>query len=182
MSERSNFALAKQLQNGGETLGALFTFMSGLYFRGKLAYATAFANPPSQVCGTFVVTPGRGLQSPDEVLTVDDLKEIAGVEVDERNPAYREPLERDARRVADAISTDCEAVLLGSVATSKYTEILAGAFRDRLRFPADFVGRGDMSRGGLLLRCVASGEELQYIKLAGAVRHGPRPPKLPKLR
>jgi hypothetical protein len=182
MSERSSFELARQLRTRGETLGALFTFMSGLYFRGKLAYATAFANPPSQVSGTLVVTPGRGLRSPDEVLTVDDLKQIAGVEVDERNSRYREPLERDARTVAGAISPDCEAVLLGSVATSKYVEILAGAFQDRLRFPADFVGRGDMSRGGLLLRCVASGEELRYVKLAGAVRHGPRPPKLPRLK
>ena len=182
MSERSRFPLALELKNGGASLGALFTFMSGLYFRGKLAYATAFANPPSDSPGTLVITPGRGLQSPDEILTVEELKRIASVEVDEQNPGYREPLERDARRIADSIPPDCEAVLLGSVATSKYLGILSAFFRERLRFPADFVGRGDMSRGGLMLRCVDKREELTYVELAGAARRGPRPPKLPKLK
>ena len=182
MSERSNFPLARQLRDKGATLGALFTFMSGLYFRGKLAYASAFANPPYDSPGILVITPGSGLLSPDEILTIERLKEIGSVEVDERNPRYREPLERDARRIAESLPANCETVLLGSVATSKYTDILAGAFCERLRFPSDFVGRGDMSRGGLMLRCVEQGEELSYIELAGAVRHGPRPPKLTKLK
>ena len=39
-----------------------------------------------------------------------------------------------------------------------------------------------MSRGGLLLRCVAAGEELPYVPVKGAVRHGPRPPKLAPLK
>ena len=51
-------------------------------------------------------------------------------------------------------------------------------FGDRLCFPADFVGRGDMSRGGLLLRCAQDREELRYISVAGAVLNGKRPPKL----
>lgn len=181
MSERSSFPLARQLRDQGASLGSLFTFMSGLYFRGKLAYAGAFANPPLELPGTLVITPGSGLRAPEEILAIDELKQIAGVEVDEHNPLYREPLERDARLIAESIPTDCEAVLLGSVATSKYLGILAGAFGERLRFPADFVGRGDMSRGGLLLRCVATGEELPYVELAGTIRRGPRPPKLPKL-
>lgn len=182
MSERSNFALARDLREKGASLGALFTFMSGLYFRGKLAYATAFANPPSDMPGTLVITPGCGLLAPEEILTIDKLKEIGSVEVDEQNPRYCEPLERDSRRIAESLPANCEIVLLGSVATSKYTGILSGAFGERLRFPADFVGRGDMSRGGLMLRCVDRGEELRYVELAGAVRHGPRPPKLPKLK
>ena len=154
--------------------------MSGLYFRGKLTYAEAFAKPPLDLPGTLVITPGRGLTAAEEILSIDDLKEIAGVEVDEQNPRYREPLERDARRIAESLPLGCEAVLLGSVATSKYLGILADVFRSRLRFPADFVGRGDMSRGGLMLRCVENGEELIYAELAGAVRRGPRPPKLPR--
>ena len=182
MSERSSFPLALELKNGGASLGALFTFMSGLYFRGKLAYATAFANPPSDLPGTLVITPGRGLRTPDEILTVEELKRIASVEVDEQNPGYREPLERDAHRIAESIPPDCEAVLLGSVATSKYLSILGESFRERLRFPADFVGRGDMSRGGLMLRCVENREELTYVELAGTARRGRRPPKLPKLK
>ena len=180
MSERSRFPLAKQLHSRGASLGAIFSFMSGLYFRGKLAYAEAFANPPLGLPGTLIVTPGSGLRLPDEIITVDELKEIARVEVDERNPHYREPFERDARQIAESISVDCEAVLLGSIATSKYLGILADVFCERLRFPVDFVGRGDMSRGGLLLRCVEKGEELMYVELAGSVRHGPRPPRLPK--
>ena len=36
----------------------------------------------------------------------------------------------------------------------------------------------DVSRGGLLLRQVAADVELPYVPVAGAVRHGPRPPKL----
>lgn len=181
MSGRSNFPLARQLHGPGVSLGAVFSFISELYFRGKLAYARAFANPPLALPGTWIVTPGRGLRLPDEIITADELKEIALVEVDERNPEYREPFERDARQIAEAVSVNCEAVLLGSIATSKYIGILADIFRERLRFPVDFVGRGDMSRGGLLLRCVDKGEELKYVELTGAVRHGPRPPKLSRL-
>jgi len=39
-----------------------------------------------------------------------------------------------------------------------------------------------MSRGGLCLRCVEQGEELEYTPVAGAARHGARPPKLPPRR
>jgi hypothetical protein len=73
-------------------------------------------------------------------------------------------------------------ILLGSIATTKYVDPLLGVFGERLRFPADFVGRGDMSRGGLLLRHVDSRVELDYIRVATAVRHGKRPPKLDPIR
>jgi len=179
LSERSEFQLAIELRNGGASLGSIFTFMSSLYFRGKLAYSQAFAQPPIGLPGTFVVTPGRGLRQPDEIFTIQQLREIAEVEVHEQNPRYREPLERDAQKLSQLISEGCELVLLGSVATSKYTSILAESFSDRLCFPIDFVGRGDMSRGGLMLRCVENGEELRYVELSGASRHGPRPPRLP---
>ncbi len=69
-------------------------------------------------------------------------------------------------------------VLLGSVASGKYVDLLADVLGERLRFPAEFVGRGDMSRGGLLLRCVAAESELQYVPVAGTPRHGPRPGRL----
>jgi hypothetical protein len=73
-------------------------------------------------------------------------------------------------------------VLLGSIATGKYADILMEAMGERLVFPREFVGRGDMSRGGLLLRQVREGRELEYIPVAGAVRHGQRPPKLAPLQ
>ena len=182
MSGRSSFPLARQLHDGGASLGALFTFMSGLYFRGKLAYASAFCKPPANLPGVLVVTPGAGLISPADIVTMDQLTEIAAVEVDERNPRYREPLERDARLIADSLSTRCEVVFLGSVATSKYLGILGDIFEERLLFPTDFVGRGDMSRGGLMLRCVDQSEELTYTPIQGAKLHGPRPPRLAKRR
>ena len=73
-------------------------------------------------------------------------------------------------------------VLLGSIASAKYVDLLTGVFGARLKFPIDFVGRSDMSRGGLLLRCARSGAELPYVPVEGAVRHGPRPPKLAPIK
>lgn len=172
--------LTARLANGGAPLGEVFTFMSSLYFRGKLAYATAFGAPPPGWSGTLVITPGRGLVSADTPIRVSDLKEMAAVPVDADEPRYREPLVRDARVLARALGTDGRAVLLGSVASAKYVTPLLGVFGERLHFPATFVGRGDMSRGGLLLRCAQAGTPLDCVPVRGAVLHGKRPPKLGK--
>ena len=94
----------------------------------------------------------------------------------------RKPLEQSAMVLAREIGPDCDVVLLGSIASPKYVDVLLGVFGLRLRFPLDFVGRGDMSRGGLLLRRASDGQELEYAPIAGAVLHGARPPKLPPLR
>lgn len=72
-------------------------------------------------------------------------------------------------------------VLLGSIATGKYADTLLAVLGERLVFPALFVGRGDMSRGGLLLRAVRDGRELDYVPVAGTVRRGRRPPRLAPL-
>ena len=53
-----------------------------------------------------------------------------------------------------------------------------GFFGERLVFPECFVGRGDMSRGGVMLRAAESGKELAYVSVSGATRKGTRPPKL----
>jgi hypothetical protein len=161
----------------------VFSFVSGLYFRGKLAYARRFAaapdpHSPISGAGVFVITPAAGLRTPETIVTADALTGFARVDVSADNPKYRRPLERAARALAADIGADCEVVLLGSIASGKYVDIFQGIFGERLLFPAEFVGRGDMSRGGLLLRCAASGDELAYIPVAGAVRHGARPPKL----
>jgi len=178
MSERAEFDLAQRLRTGGATIGEVFTFLSGLYFRGKIAYAKAFARPASGMGGALVITPTRGLIDAETLITLDDLREFAEVDIDADDPRYRKPLERDARRLARKLSPDSEVVLLGSVATGKYVDVLLTNFKERLRFPGDFVGRGDMSRGGLMLRCAVDGQELPYIAVAGAVRSGKRPPKL----
>jgi hypothetical protein len=183
MSERATFPLAVRLRSAeGAPIGDVFSFLSGLYFRGKVTYARAFASPPDPEsalsgAGVFVITPTAGLRSADTPVTLDALKAFANVDVDAANPKYRRPLERSARAIAAELG-DCDVVLLGSIASPKYVDVLQGIFGERLLFPADFVGRGDMSRGGLLLRSVSAVQELEYIPVAGAVRHGQRPPKL----
>jgi hypothetical protein len=178
MSERAEFELAQRLRNQGATVAEVFTFLSGLYFRGKIAYARAFACAAQGICSSLVITPTRGLIDAETKLTLADLREFAQVDISSDDPRYRKPLARDARRLARILPPDAEVVLLGSVATGKYVDVLLEHFGDRLRFPAEFVGRGDMSRGGLLLRCAADRAELSYIAVAGAIRSGKRPPKL----
>jgi hypothetical protein len=173
--------LTARLENGGAPLGEVFTFMSSLYFRGKLAYATAFSAPPAGWSGALVITPGRGLVPAETVIRGSDLREMAEVPVDENEPRYREPLLRDARPLERALGNDGRAVLLGSVASGKYVTPLLAVFGERLHFPATFVGRGDMSRGGLMLRCAKAGTPLDCVPVRGAVLHGTRPPKLGRL-
>jgi len=182
LNPRARFELALRLRSPeGAPIGEVFSFLSGLYFRGKLAYAREFASPPKGVPGALVITPNEGLRSPDEPLTTALLKRFARGDVDQRKRSYRQPLLRDARLVAEAAGEKCDVVLLGSVASGKYVDVLTKVFGERLLFPIAFVGRGDMSRGGLMLRSARSGVELDYVPVAGAVRHGPRPPKLPPL-
>jgi hypothetical protein len=188
VSPKAGFDLAWQLQSAaGAPLGDVFSFVSGLYFRGKLAYARRFARPPDPsepvaAGGVLVITPNAGLRSADTPVTIDSFRGFAEVDIDLRNVKYRAPLEQGARALLSAIGTECEVVLLGSVASAKYVDLLLPIFGERLMFPPDFVGRGDMSRGGLMLRCAAAGVELPYMPIVGAVRHGQRPPKLEPLR
>jgi hypothetical protein len=187
LSPNARFDVATRLRGpDGVPIGDLFAFVSGLYFRGKLAYARRFAAPPEVGhpvvgSGVHVITPNAGLRDPDTLVTADAVVAFSHAEVDVDNDAYRRPLEQSARSLERAIG-ECDVVLLGSIASPKYVDVLLGIFGERLHFPIAFVGRGDMSRGGLLLRQVAAGEELDYVPVAGAVRKGVRPPKLPPLR
>ena len=176
----SEMALARELREGRLSLGDAFTFMSGLYFRGKLAYARAFSSP---LAPAYVITPTRGLMSPDILVTAELLREFATEDVDVEASRYRRALELDAAELADRLPFESRLVLLGSVATGKYVDVLEPFFGGRLYFPADFVGRGDMSRGGLMLRSSRSGIELEYAAIAPGQRpRGPRPPKLDRQR
>jgi hypothetical protein len=188
LSPKSSSPLAAALRTpDGAPLGDLFSFISGLYFRGKLTYARRFARPPdpsNPIIGTgvLVITPNAGLRSPETTVTEAAIRAFARGDVDADNLQYRRPLEASARLLLEAIGPDCDVVLLGSVASPKYVEVLGGIFGARLQFPTAFVGRGDMSRGGLLLRHANDEVELDYAPVAGAVLHGARPPKLPPLR
>ncbi len=181
--EGADFDLARRVRRPpGVPLGEVFSFLSGLYFRGKLAYAQTFARPPAGLAGVYVITPNEGLRRADEPVDLARLRAFAQVDIDADDVRYHRPLRRDARRLAAALAPSAEAVLLGSVATGKYVDPLTEALGDRLRFPSDFVGRGDMSRGGLLLRCVRAGRELAYVSVTGAERRGSRPARLERLR
>jgi hypothetical protein len=177
-NEKASFDLARRVrQPGGAPLGDVFSFVSGLYFRGKLAYAGAFGRAPDGMSASLVITTNRGLVPAQTSVTLVDLKDMGCVDIATDERRYRRPLARDVRALASGLP-DCEFVLLGSVASGKYVDVLLEALGERLLFPSEFVGRGDMSRGGLMLRCVTEGRELTYIPVAGAVRHGQRPPKL----
>jgi hypothetical protein len=188
MSPHATFALAAALRSAdGAPLGDFFSFISGLYFRGKLAYARRFARPPEPGnaivgSGIHVITPNAGLRSPDTLVTHAAVRAFARGDIDAANRRYRGPLESSARTLLDEIGPECDVVLLGSVASPKYVSVLSAIFGERLLFPIDFVGRGDMSRGGLMLRHARDGVELPYVPVAGATLHGARPPKLPPLR
>ena len=179
LRDQAQFPLARKLRaKSGAPIADVFTFLSGLYFRGKIAYANTFAHSARGMPGVLVITPTRGLIDARTRICLDDLREFAEVDIHEQDPRYRMPIERDARLLATKLSAHSEVVLLGSIATGKYVDVLLANFGERLRFPADFVGRGDMSRGGLMLRCAADRRELSYIPVAGAVLNGKRPPKL----
>ena len=187
LSPNAQFELACALRSRrGAMLGDVFAFISGLYFRGKLTYAMRFAAPPEPGnaivgCGVHVITPTAGLRSPDLYVTQKAVRAFAGGDVHPDNAGYRRPLEASAQALLGELDDACEIVLLGSVASPKYVDVLTSIFGERLTFPIDFVGRGDMSRGGLLLRHARDGVELPYAPVVGATLHGQRPPKLPPL-
>ncbi|MEW6272251.1 MAG: hypothetical protein AB1689_23460 [Thermodesulfobacteriota bacterium] len=174
------FALGRQFHREGLPVAEVFSFTSGLYFRGKITYARRFA-AEQDGCVIRVITPNAGLVNPSLLLTAPALRAFGEVDIDADDPRYREPLRRDARALARRLAADGTAVLLGSIATGKYRDVLLEAFGTRLVFPSDFVGRGDMSRGGLLLRSARDGVELPYVSVLGATVRGARPPRLPPL-
>ena len=174
LREQASFDLAVRLRRDGATLGEVFTFLSGLYFRGKLTYAERFGR-------ALVIAPGWGLVPARQLIRHGELEAIARVGVAPREARFVEPLARDATALALTLAPDATVVLLGSIATGKYVDVLERVFGGRLLFPSEFVGRGDMSRGGLLLRAARAGEELAYRPVAGAARRGPRPPRLERV-
>jgi hypothetical protein len=174
----ASFELARRLHNGRKvTLGEAFSFMSGLYFRGKLAYARAFAHPPDGLSGAYVITSNLGLVPVDTLITAEELVSFSGDRIDAQNKGYSEPLMCTASALANA-SRDCSIILLGSVASKKYTDPLLPILGENLQFPLEFVGRGDMSRGALLLRSAAANQMLNHVAVGSALLRGKRPPKL----
>lgn len=171
-NDQAEFDIARRVRStAGAPLGEVFSFLSGLYFRGKLTYSRAFANAPEGLAsGIHIITPTDGLSTPDAPITLKDLERFASLPIDAEETRYRVPLERDAARLAEAVGPGCEVVLLGSVATRKYVDVLEPIFGERLVFPIEFLGHGDMARGGMLLKRVTSGVELAYIPVSDPLR------------
>ena len=169
LNPASRAEIVARLHGGTLTLGEAFSFMSGLYFRGKLTYATHFGRGTSGVPPVLVITPTRGLQSPDLIVSVDLIREFAAIDISAEDARYHVPLERDVSALAARLPPASRAILLGSVATTKYVNLLSRLLGPRLHFPPEFVGRGDMSRGGLLLRSARTSLELDYDVLRAGV-------------
>ncbi|HXU62348.1 MAG TPA: hypothetical protein VN962_11630 [Polyangia bacterium] len=179
LNPRAGFGVAQALHSAqGASLGDVFSFVSGLYFRGKVVYSAAFARPPEGDAGALVISAGEGLIPLAERIGADRLRRWAEVEISERNVAFTEPLIRDAEALERAYGATTRFVLLGSVASNKYVRPLTHVLGDHLLFPTEFVGRGDMSRGALMLRAARAGTELAYEPVETAIRRGRRAPKL----
>ena len=178
MREQAEFDLAILLREGTATIAEIYAFISGLYFRGKVAYADAFGAAPEGIPHALAMVPGMGMVPTETTLSFAQLEATAKIPVEAGNKAYSDPLLRDALRLNRQAGAHCQFVLLGSIATEKYTSPLLDVFGERLLFPSEFIGRGDMSRGGLMLRSAQAAEELAYVAVQGSVRHGSRPPKL----
>jgi hypothetical protein len=164
------FDLALRVRDpAGAPLGEVFSFISGLYFRGKLAYARAFGSPPPGLPGALVITGGRGLMRPEEPIGLAEVRAFADVSVDPTDERYLEPLRADVEALVTRLPPLCSVVLLGSIATPKYVEPLRALLGDRLRIPAPFPG-GDMARGALMIRAAESGAELPYMPVSGVIR------------
>jgi hypothetical protein len=175
----SSSELAARLRGAGAPIGEVFAFVSSLYFRGKLTYARRFAAPPADGGpGVLVITSDRGLVAPETPITRTDLRRFARVPIDAGERRYAAPLRAHAEALHARLPRESDVVLLGSIASDKYSDVLLSVFGKRLVFPGDFVGRGDMSRGGLLLRAARAGVELDYCALDGAERRGKRAPRL----
>ena len=175
LNPRAEFPLARELRSReGAPLGDVFSFVSGLYFRGKATYSRAFGWLPGDIRGGLVISPGEGLKFLHERVTAERLAHWANVPIDAKNSSFTEPLVGHCHELLRVMGESARYVLLGSVATDKYVEPLTQVFHARLLFPSDFVGRGDMSRGALLLSAARAGRELEYAPVAGSPRHGPR--------
>lgn len=180
LNAKAPFPRAQEFHDKGLPLADVFTFTSGLYFRGKIAYARHFASANRRDI-VRIITSNAGLVDPATVVGPREITAYGETEIDPKDPKYHEPLRRDAQRLAQRTGSG-PVILLGSIATPKYRHVLLDVFGERLFFPIDFVGRGDMSRGALLLRAVEADKELAYASVHDAVFTGKRAARVTEVR
>src|SRR5688500_9851724 len=139
---QAEFPLAGQLRSAeGAALGEVFSFISGLYFRGKASYARHFARTRNGSPAALVISAGGGLCELAQPGTLDRLRGWAAVAIHEDNPHFTAPLYRHATALLERHDAATRFVLLGSVASNKYALPLLDIFGDRLLFPREFAGR-----------------------------------------
>lgn len=183
LSPEAQFDAARRYRSReGVPIEEAYTFVSSLYFRGKLAYARRFAEPPADLpsSGVLLIAPGFGLVPEGWHITGGRMETLRSTPIDLENPGYCEPLRQHAEAIVQSLPDGARVVLLGSIATGKYVDLLLPIFGGRLVFPRCFVGIGDMSRGSRLLRAVREDSELEYSTL-DVPRHRPRPRPQPQL-
>ncbi|HEX6901491.1 MAG TPA: hypothetical protein VF789_17320 [Thermoanaerobaculia bacterium] len=170
-SPRARFGAALRYRSPeGVPVEEAFTFMSSLYFRGKITYARHFAAPPPDLGlgtpddGILVIAPGFGLVPPGWRITPERMKKLRRTPVDLKHRGYCTAMRDHAEQLRE-LAPSSSVILLGSVATGKYVDLLLPVFGDRLLFPREFAGAGDMKRGGMLLRAVREDRELDYVTL-----------------
>src|SRR5437764_14372944 len=102
---RADFVVAQRVRSEeGAPLGEVFSFLSGLYFRGKLNYARAFENPPPRrASGVHIITPTDGLCSPGVMVTLKDIDRYRSVPIDAHESRSRYAPERDGTVLAEKI-------------------------------------------------------------------------------
>ena len=168
---------ARQLRSpDGAPLEEVFTFVSSLYFRGKMAYVQRFTAPPDgfpKEGGALVIAQGVGLVPPHWRIDRERAEILRSTPIDLKCPEYVGPMRQHLQALHDNLPASTQVVLLGSIATGKYVDLLEPVFGERLLFPRDFVGAGDMRRGSLMLRAAREGQELDYVTLSNP-RHSRR--------
>src|SRR3954452_11002775 len=104
MRPQAAFELAMQLRTPkGAAIADVFSFLSGLYFRGKVAYARAFGSVPKSFRGVepaYVITAGTGLLPIPTCVTLDALQAMTEVSIDLEESRYVEPMRRDVEALA----------------------------------------------------------------------------------
>ena len=148
----------------------------------QATYASRFGRPPPSLPPALVITPTRGLQSPSLPISRSLIEEFASLDWHRPTRAFWIRSSRVRVSFVHRSSQRCAWSCSGASRRAGTSSRWRASSRAGCNYPAEFVGRGDMSRGGLLLRHAEEGRELDYVPLAaGLTRHGAKPPKLPPL-
>ena len=181
-SPRAGFGAAERYRSPeGVTIEEAFTFMSSLYFRGKIGYARHFAAPPpelalgSRTTASWSSLPASGWCRRACRITPEEMKKLRRTPVDLKSRAYCAPMKKHVEQLRD-LAPDGLGGAPGQRRDRQVRGPAAAGPRDRLLFPRDFAGAGDMKRGGMMLRAVREDREL-------SLRHPRRaPPPRPRLK